>query len=181
MTKLINIYGAPGSGKTTFAAAVYSWMKRRHYHVEPVWEYAKELVYQDTLAIYPQGLIWREMMRRHQIYYNKVDYVITDAPMMMNSVYAAERTDYAEAREYAWMSSNFYKSYGGVLNFMLPKPVAEHYNPEGRMHDVEQAQWLHHQIEDLANNYGQKLIHVSGHDHPETWELLEEFLHESSV
>ena len=46
MTTVINLIGAPGSGKTTIATDLFSKMKYLGYNVELVTEYAKELVWE---------------------------------------------------------------------------------------------------------------------------------------
>ena len=42
---VVNIFGAPGAGKSSFAALVFSEMKRVGTNVELVTEVAKDLVY----------------------------------------------------------------------------------------------------------------------------------------
>lgn len=43
MTKVINLIGAPGAGKSTIASQLFSLMKWQGLDVELVSEYAKEL------------------------------------------------------------------------------------------------------------------------------------------
>jgi predicted ATPase len=43
--KVINLYGGPGTGKSTTAAALFALMKREGYNVELVTEFAKDLVW----------------------------------------------------------------------------------------------------------------------------------------
>ena len=45
--RVLNIFGGPGSGKTTSACALFSEMKMQGYSVEYVSEYAKQVVYAD--------------------------------------------------------------------------------------------------------------------------------------
>ena len=44
-TKIINIFGNPGSGKSTIAAYLFTELKSRNIEVELVTETAKDLVY----------------------------------------------------------------------------------------------------------------------------------------
>ena len=43
-TLVVNLLGAPGSGKSTIAASIFSKLKFQNLNVELVSEYAKELV-----------------------------------------------------------------------------------------------------------------------------------------
>jgi predicted ATPase len=89
MTKYVNLFGGPGVGKSTTAAALFVEMKKAGYKVELVTEVAKDFVWEDrqtTLSIQPYITIkqFRNLIRLK----DKVDYVITDAPILMGCVYA---------------------------------------------------------------------------------------------
>ncbi len=89
MTKYINIFGGPGVGKSTTAAALFVEMKKAGMKVELVTEVAKDFVWEDrstTLGIQPYITIkqYRNLVRLK----GKVDYVITDGPIMLGCVYA---------------------------------------------------------------------------------------------
>ena len=45
---VINIFGAPGAGKSTTAAALFALMKLEGYKVELVTEHAKDLTYSES-------------------------------------------------------------------------------------------------------------------------------------
>lgn len=89
MTVYINIFGGPGVGKSTTAASLFVEMKRQNMNVELVTEVAKDFVWEDrstTLSIQPYITIkqFRNLVRLK----GKVDYVITDAPILLGCVYA---------------------------------------------------------------------------------------------
>jgi predicted ATPase len=89
MTKYINLFGGPGVGKSTTAAALFVEMKKAGHKVELVTEVAKDFVWEDrstTLSIQPYITIkqFRNLVRLK----GKVDYVITDAPILLGCVYA---------------------------------------------------------------------------------------------
>ena len=46
-TKIINIFGNPGSGKSTIAAYLFTALKSRNIEVELVTETAKDLVWDE--------------------------------------------------------------------------------------------------------------------------------------
>ena len=89
MTKYINIFGGPGIGKSTVAASLFVEMKKMGLNVELVTEVAKDFVWEDratTLTIQPYITIkqFRNLVRLK----GKVDYVITDAPVLLGCMYA---------------------------------------------------------------------------------------------
>ena len=50
--KIINFYGAPGTGKSTLACELFVYMKKHGYNVELASEYAKECVYEKKYLNY---------------------------------------------------------------------------------------------------------------------------------
>lgn len=89
MTKFINIFGGPGVGKSTAALSVTRELKISGISVELVTEVAKDFVWEKrskTLDIQPYVTIkqYRNLIRLD----NEVDYVVTDAPILMGIVYA---------------------------------------------------------------------------------------------
>lgn len=89
MTTYINLFGGPGVGKSTTAASLFVEMKKAGLKVELVTEVAKDFVWEDrstTLTIQPYITIkqFRNLVRLK----GKVDYVITDAPILLGCMYA---------------------------------------------------------------------------------------------
>lgn len=89
MTKYINLFGGPGVGKSTTAAALFVEMKKAGMSVELVTEVAKDFVWEDrstTLSIQPYITIkqFRNLVRLK----GKVDYAITDSPILLGCMYA---------------------------------------------------------------------------------------------
>ena len=87
-TILINIYGGPGAGKSTTAAGVFYELKKNGYDCGLVTEMATELVYDEAFnvmndQIYLFGEQWHRTFRM----LGKVDFIVTDSPLLMNIVY----------------------------------------------------------------------------------------------
>lgn len=85
--KVINFHGAPCSGKSVAAADLFSTMKKNGFLVELVIERSKELIYEgNDFGLRNEIGIFAEKHKRIMRHVGKVDYVITDSPLL-NSVY----------------------------------------------------------------------------------------------
>lgn len=138
-TKVINIFGAPGAGKTCFMAGLFSYMKKNGYSCEMVTEYAKDLVYEHRKHTFTDELyIFAKQNHRLQRVNGQVDFIITDRPLPLSIIYA-ERT-------YGECSSSFYSivkdtfnQYGNI-NFLLELPGSSNdYSQEGRFQDYSES------------------------------------------
>lgn len=88
MTKLINLYGGPGIGKSTTAAKLFACLKDKGYKVELVTEYAKDLTYEgDVDRLSNQLLVSGEQIQRVQRLAGKVDIIINDSPILLGGIY----------------------------------------------------------------------------------------------
>lgn len=95
---LINLYGGPGAGKTTTALALAGNLKMRGYEAEYVPEYARELALEGKLTGCPQFDILMEQTKRLiRAIGTGIEVVITDSPILLQSLYAAYEADRVRA------------------------------------------------------------------------------------
>lgn len=88
MTKIINLMGGPGVGKSTVATGLFSQLKQRKISCELVTEYAKESVWEGTQKLLENQIhVFSEQFRRQFRLLNKVSYVVTDSPLLLSSIY----------------------------------------------------------------------------------------------
>ncbi len=95
-TLVVNLYGGPGTGKSTTAAGAFSLLKRQGVSVELVTEYAKDLVWEGSLELLNSNQIhvFAEQHRRMVRLQGKVDVIITDSPLLLTLFYG--RTNVSE-------------------------------------------------------------------------------------
>lgn len=136
--KLINLFGGPGSGKSTTAAGLFYKMKLQHKNVELITEYAKDLVYSEILPIVgknSQEFIFAEQNRRQQILEGKVDWAITDSPLLLSFFYGVGN---GRVNEEAFLSmvSDTFRMYDNI-NIFLDRPTQ--FSEIGRSQNLQQS------------------------------------------
>lgn len=95
-TKVINLYGGPGCGKSTGAAHIFSELKLCGISCELVTEFAKDCVWDNSVDLLnDQLLVTAQQWHRVDRLLGKVDYVITDSPILIGLAYIAPRSYYS--------------------------------------------------------------------------------------
>lgn len=89
-TTIINLYGGPGTGKSTSAAYLYYLLKIQHKNAELVREYVKDWAWEGRhISVNDQIYFLGKQVRRESMLHGKVDWIVTDSPVWMNSFYAS--------------------------------------------------------------------------------------------
>jgi len=93
--KVVNLFGGPGSGKSTTAAALFSNLKRLDFKCELVTEYAKDVEYEGRSNIFEDQLYitakQNRRLKRLQDYHISLDYAITDCSLLLGLVYTEDK------------------------------------------------------------------------------------------
>lgn len=150
--KVLNVWGGPGAGKSTTAAALFYEMKKRRLEVELVTEYAKDMTWEGRQNILNDQLyiIAKQNRRLHRLK-GKIDWVITDSPLPLGLIYKPD--DYYE--NFEPMLMEVWNSYDN-LNFLLGRDFE--YQPIGRNQTAEEAVEVDRVIVDFLNDH-QVLYH----------------------
>ena len=82
---VVNLFGAPGAGKSTGAAYIFSRLKLAGINAELVTEFAKDKVWEESKAVFQnQAYIFGKQYFRISRVQDKVDVVITDSPILLS-------------------------------------------------------------------------------------------------
>lgn len=88
MTKVINLLGGSGLGKSTLAAGLFHAMKTQGLHAELVREYVKMWAWEGTkIGQFDQIYITGKQARAEYRLYHKLDYLVTDSPIVLAPIY----------------------------------------------------------------------------------------------
>ena len=135
--KVINFYGGPNSGKSTKAAGLYYKMNMAGYSVELNNEFAKECVWEDNVPMLKDQLFMLAHQHRKILrLVGKVEYVITDSPVMLSGIYRElyEGPLYSDLIDK--LAKECYNKYDNI-NFMLDRP--NQFKQTGRAQNLEES------------------------------------------
>jgi hypothetical protein len=126
--KIINLFGGPGSGKSTTAAGVFFELKKQGHSVELVQEYAKDLVWDQRFNILEDQIyVFAKQQRRiARLLNHNLDWVITDSPIPLGLCYVKPNTLAACFDELVMRTFDQYHN----INFLIERNVP--YDPVGR-------------------------------------------------
>jgi len=140
LKKVINLYGGPGTGKSTIAAGLFYKMKSNRHSVEYVSEYAKELTYEDRLNVLEEDQLYifakqhRKMFRLR----NKVDYMICDSPLLLSTIYASIMTEFYNEEAFKKLIVSTNNNYPSVDIFLL-RNLEYEFETKGRNQNEEES------------------------------------------
>ena len=138
--KVINIFGGPGIGKSTTASGLFYLMKKNNLNCEYVTEYAKDLVWEkrfDILENDPLSVL-SEQHRRVDRLKDKVDYVVTDSPIILGAIYATlfqtSKNDLGENGlfHYCGLTHELFHKFDNCNYFLIHPPKKVQYQQVGR-------------------------------------------------
>lgn len=141
---VVNLYGGPGSGKSTIAASLFAELKWKGINCELVTEYAKDKVWEGSFNILDNQLyIFAKQHHRLFRLKNKVDVIITDSPLLFSLFYGK---DMPQCFKELVISS--YKNFNNIDIFLERQ---KEYNPAGRMQSELEAKEIDVYLKDILN------------------------------
>lgn len=154
MSKIINLYGGPGTGKSTSAAYLYYQLKNKGVNCELVREYVKNWVWEGrVISPYEQFYFLGKQIRQESLLLSKVDVIVTDSPVFLNIYYAKKSTQpiYDGIRVSAL---GYYKQLliDGHEHRHIFLNRTKKYNPAGRYQSEEEAKKIDFELKSLLSS-----------------------------
>lgn len=153
MTKIINLFGGPGIGKSSIAAGLTYKLKKQHITCDNPYEFPKLLAWDENhSAIRDQLFVLANQHRGIVKSFGKVDFIILDSPILLSLVYKNEyKSDSYPATLYGdtfdKMVLDIYNKYENI-NIVLDRSEGNHNNFE-RYQDIDESKKLDTVIEDV--------------------------------
>lgn len=135
-TIIVNLYGGPGTGKSSGAAYIFARLKMAGIDAEYVTEFAKDKVWENnTEAFKCQFYISGKQSFRISRCFGKVDVIITDSPIRLGKIYA-DLVGRPQLGRACLEEANQYPA-GSTLEIFLNR--VKPYNTNGRNQSEEEA------------------------------------------
>ena len=158
MSKIINIFGGPGIGKSSIAAGVTYKIKKNHISCDQPYEFPKLLAWDDNhSAIQDQLYVLANQHRGIVKSYGKVDYIVLDSPILLSLTYRNyyKGTEYPSSlygESFDKMVLDTFNQYDNI-NIVLDRADGVHNNDE-RYQNLEESKELDGVIENslIENN-----------------------------
>lgn len=144
-TLVVNMFGAPGAGKSTSAAYVYAQLKLAGINAEIVTEFAKDKVWEGNDEVFKnQAYIFGKQSFKITRLLGKVDVIITDSPLLLSAHYNEQYSEIFDkfVLEVFNMTEN--------INFFIERVKA--YNPKGRFQNEQESNTIAGSIKGLLES-----------------------------
>ena len=166
MSKIINIFGGPGIGKSSIAAGITYKLKKNHISCDQPYEFPKLLAWDDNhSAIQDQLYVLANQHRGIVKSYGKVDYIVLDSPILLSLTYRSyyKNNDYPASlygESFDKMLLDVFNKYDNI-NIVLKRTDGVHNNDE-RYQNLEESIDLDKSIENslIKNNIPYHLVKV---------------------
>lgn len=159
-TLFINLFGAPGSGKSTGATYIFSKLKMSGVDAEYVGEFAKDKCWEKNAFMFecPENQFYigaKQFYRINQVD-GKVDVAITDSPLFLNTIY--NKSKYL-GKEYDFVTYRLFNKFNN-LNFLIKR--VKPYNPNGRNQTEDEAKEIQSELILNLFNFEIPFTEISG-------------------
>lgn len=143
-TLVVNLFGAPGSGKSTAAAYIFALLKMAGINAELVTEFAKDKVWEEAKAAFEnQQYLFGEQSYRMSRCMGKVDVIVTDSPLLLSVIYNPKPdtifNNWVRLAHLSQFRLNYY------INRVNP------FVQSGRIHNESESLQIGERIKDLLN------------------------------
>ena len=155
---VVNLFGPPGSGKSTGAAYIFSKLKMAGINAELVDEFAKGKVWEENKEafnnqVYMLGKQYFKMSRCA----DKVDVIVTDSPLLLSILY--NKNSEVLGQPFNDLVANVFNSYNNK-NYLINR--VKPYNPKGRLQTEEESNDLRQPLINIMNDYNVNFIEYDG-------------------
>lgn len=147
---VVNLYGGPGTGKSTLCAELFSDLKQAGHNVEMAREFAKDIVWSRRFReLSDQAYLLGEQHHRLWVLKDRVDIALTDSPLLQSLPYAKDTYDPATFQAY----ENYVKKlYAGFHNLNIFVVRCEPFRGKGRVQKEERARRIDDETLEILKN-----------------------------
>ena len=156
---VINLFGAPGAGKSTGAAMVFAALKQAGINAELITEFAKDKTWEhNATALGCQEYDFGKQSYRLARCKADVDVIVTDSPLPLSILYTQDPALLADDAFHK-VVMNVFNSYHNC-NYYINR--AKPYNPKGRNQTEEQSDVIAGLTKQLLDENGIRYVETKG-------------------
>lgn len=156
---VINLFGAPGAGKSTGAAVVFAALKQAGINAELITEFAKDKTWEhNATALGCQEYVFGKQSYRLARCKADVDVIVTDSPLPLSILYTQDPALLADGA-FQKVVMNVFNSYHNC-NYFINR--TKKYNPKGRNQTEEQSDAIAGLTLKLLEDNGVKYVETTG-------------------
>lgn len=168
--KVINLFGAPGVGKSSTRSGLFWLMKTLHMSVEEVSEYAKYLILTGRQWQLREEQLYLLAKQHHKqlILRGQYEYAITDSPLALCAFYAPE--DYLPA--FFELTRQAQDQFDNINFYLTREFSTSPFEAAGRVHDQAASLAVDVQMRSYLKRCGIPYTEISL-DRLAPWKILE--------
>ncbi len=158
-TVIVNLYGAPGAGKSTGSAYIFGQLKMNNISVELVREFVKDKIYEKSEGVFNDQvyILGKQHFRQTNVKGN-VDVIITDCPLIIQAYYT-DKYKFPYADELRQLVLKLYSLENNINYFVnRDKP----YNPDGRFQTEADSDSISGNLKEYLDNLGVEYKEING-------------------
>ena len=158
-TVIVNLYGAPGAGKSTGSAYIFGQLKMNNISVELVREFVKDKIYEKSEGVFNDQvyILGKQHFRQTNVKGN-VDVIITDCPLIIQAYYT-DKYKFPYADELRQLVLKLYSLENNINYFVnRDKP----YNPDGRFQTEVDSDSISGNLKEYLDNLGIEYKEING-------------------
>lgn len=160
MTLVVNLYGGPGTGKSTTAAGAFAQLKSEGVKAELVHEFAKDLTWEERhAALRYQPYIFGKQSWHIERLMGKTDVIITDSPILLSSHIYNDRLWTAQKVALEELGRVTHAAWTTLDIFLERNPALHPFVQAGRNQDEVQSTNLDYRIRKALHDLG--IVHYS--------------------
>lgn len=158
-TVIVNLYGAPGAGKSTGSAYIFGQLKMNNISVELVREFVKDKIYEKSEGVFNDQvyILGKQHFRQTNVKGN-VDVIITDCPLIVQAYYT-DKYKFPYADELRQLVLKLYSLEDNINYFVnRDKP----YNPDGRFQTEADSDSISDNLKEYLDNLDIEYKEING-------------------
>ena len=173
-TKIINLLGGPGCGKSTFSGLIYAELKLKGKTVEYVQEFAKNLVWLKEFETlnnqhYVSQCQYKLLKSINDT--NEIDYIVTDGSLLHGLYYNRYNTEnLSNVEKTEKLILKYYSEFKNI-NIFLKRGKFE-YEQAGRIQNLEEAREIDYALKKILDELKIEYIEMDS-DKSKLPEILE--------